>query len=91
LNKVDTVLKTKQPGHILLGGGAAANLLLKQNLRTLGRKYGSELHVPTRNSLLRDNAAMIGVVASLREEYQLPRETNLDRLPNWAVSELSEN
>lgn len=89
LNKVDTVLKTHQPKHILLGGGAAANVLLKQSLRKLAKKYGSQLHVPKQSSLLRDNAAMIGVVANLREEYHLPQEANLDRRPNWTLSEIN--
>lgn len=87
--KIAKILAQRQPKHILLGGGASANILLRKTLRQLARKFESQLHVPSSKKLLRDNAAMIGVVANLRHAKNLPTQTSLDRLPRWPLEELS--
>jgi N6-L-threonylcarbamoyladenine synthase len=85
VHKVKDILKKKAPRHILLGGGAAANIMLRQSLRTLARAQKATLHTPTQARLLKDNAAMIGLVASLRLQENLPLSSVLDRLPSWKL------
>lgn len=83
--KVEKLLLERQPKHILLGGGAAANKQLRLTLRQLAKKVNATLHVPHTSRLLRDNAAMIGLVAELRLEAGLAFSTELDRLPRWPL------
>lgn len=86
-HKISKILVEKKPRHILLGGGAAANLALRKTLRQLAQKFGAQLHVPANKKLLRDNAAMIGVVANLRHAEGLQNEPNLDRRPRWPLEQ----
>jgi len=78
--------------EIWLGGGVAANLSLRKKIRQLLIKYQKQsgkkiqLKVPYSKKLCSDNAAMIGLVASLkyaRNEFSSTKE--LDRKPNWTI------
>ena len=60
-------------GRLAVGGGVAANGVLRRRLRELG----AELHVPAR-SLCTDNAAMIASAARFREPLAYPRYLSLD-------------
>lgn len=86
--KIDRLLSDRPARHILLGGGAAANLQLKKSLRALGKKHSTVLHVPSNKRLLRDNAAMIGVASSLRNEFGLQGTPVLDRMPRWPLESM---
>jgi N6-L-threonylcarbamoyladenine synthase len=60
-------------GRLAVGGGVAANDVLRRRLRQLG----AELHVPAR-SLCTDNAAMIASAARFREPLVYPHYLSLD-------------
>ncbi len=91
LNKVQKALKEHTYKHILLGGGGAANKQLRKKLRIIAKNYSSELHVPNKNSLLRDNAAMIALAAALRLEKNIPLNAEMDRIPHWKLESPDEN
>jgi N6-L-threonylcarbamoyladenine synthase len=60
-------------GRLAVGGGVAANGLLRRRLRELD----ASVHVPVR-SLCTDNAAMIASAARFREPLAYPRYLSLD-------------
>jgi len=51
---------------LLLGGGVANNVVIKNKLRKLCREKNLKLHIPYTKKLNEDNAAMIGVCAYLK-------------------------
>ncbi len=78
--------------EVWLGGGVAANIALRRQLRTTLRKYANlsgkqlPLRVPYHKRLCGDNAAMIGVVAGFkyqRQEFATP--SSLERRPNLSL------
>lgn len=78
--------------EIWLGGGVAANIALRQALRTKLRKYSQQsgkkipLRVPYHKRLCGDNAAMIGLVAGFKyERGEFARQRELERKPNWSI------
>ncbi|MEI6477915.1 MAG: tRNA (adenosine(37)-N6)-threonylcarbamoyltransferase complex transferase subunit TsaD [bacterium] len=72
LVKVEKALKDHpEVSSILLAGGVAANAELRRRLRSLAKKYQLSFHVPANLKLCTDNAAMIGVAASLGIENTL--------------------
>ena len=69
--------------QLLLGGGVAANVELRKRLRKLGRKHGFNLFIPYSLKICGDNAAMIGVAASLNLKVVEPDK--IDRVPNLKI------
>jgi len=69
-----------KPKDFLLGGGVANNLLLRKKLRKICKERGIKLHVPYSKKLNGDNAAMIGVCASLNSKFA--DGVKIDRSPN---------
>ena len=73
---------------LLVGGGVAANQVLKKQLENLGKELEINVHYPANLMLCTDNAAMIGVAAGFkaaRGEFSDPDK--IDRLPRWRVDE----
>ncbi len=71
---------------LLVGGGVAANMTLRDKLCEMGSEIGIRVRFPSNIMLCTDNAAMIGVVAGFkaeRGEYSDPEK--IDRLPRWRV------
>ena len=52
--------------HLLLGGGVANNIEIRNKLRKLCKEKGLKLHIPYSKKLCCDNAAMIGICAYLK-------------------------
>jgi N6-L-threonylcarbamoyladenine synthase len=71
--------------ELWLGGGVAANMTLRSKLRQLAKTHHLPFRVPYTKKLCGDNAAMIGVVGSYKPLKSSP---NLDRQPNWQISQL---
>ena len=74
--------------HLLLGGGVANNNQLRKSLRKLLKSYGIILRVPYSKKLCGDNAAMIGIVAYLKNKNTKNLNAKLediDRVPNAKV------
>lgn len=73
-----------KPKYLLFGGGVANNILLRKKLRELAKKHGIKILLPYSKRLLGDNAAMIGVAASLHPKYIDPAK--IDREPRAKIS-----
>ena len=68
--------------HLFLGGGVAANLYLRSQLRALARARRFHLHTPVTKRLCGDNAAMIALPAALQLSDRAPHSNlALDRQP----------
>lgn len=92
LYKFEKILKTPslsqdtQVEHVLLGGGVAANLYLRAQLRLLAKKYHFTLHTPASKVLCGDNAAMIALPAVLKlQRGHTAIAAEFDRLPNYPL------
>ena len=75
---------------LLVGGGVAANMNLREEIKKLSDEVGLNIHYPPNLMLCTDNAAMIGVAAGFkakRGEFTDPER--IDRLPRWRVDEIS--
>ena len=66
--KLDKALKQYRPKQFLLGGGVVKNKLLRKESQKLARKYNISVHYP-KESLIRDNAAMIGIAGFYQHKY----------------------
>lgn len=62
--KIKKAIKGKTPASLGLAGGVAANSALRKELREIGAEAGLPVHIPP-FEYCTDNAAMIGVAASL--------------------------
>ena len=74
--------------HIAVGGGVAANTLLREKMQQTAEKEGIEVHFVDRK-LSSDNAAMIALAAYKKLEYAektgKPVKKNIDINPNMKV------
>ncbi|MBP9700577.1 tRNA (adenosine(37)-N6)-threonylcarbamoyltransferase complex transferase subunit TsaD [Candidatus Woesebacteria bacterium] len=78
---------TKYPvKSLLIGGGVAANLYLREELRNVASQHKLQIKFPRSRKLCTDNAAMIGIVAYLHP-CEVATAENLDRLPNWKLDQ----
>jgi len=80
--KLNKILLKYQINEIWLGGGVACNMTLRRKMRQAIKPYGLELRVPYSKKLCTDNAAMIGIAASLHS----PITEKIERLPKWEIS-----
>lgn len=78
--------------EIWLGGGVAANIALRQEIRKLLNRYQKitgeklKLRAPYSKRLCGDNAAMIGLVANFKlQRGEFAKESDLDRQPNLKI------
>ncbi|OGJ37568.1 MAG: tRNA (adenosine(37)-N6)-threonylcarbamoyltransferase complex transferase subunit TsaD [Candidatus Pacebacteria bacterium RIFOXYB1_FULL_39_46] len=86
--KLEKLLDQIEIKELWLGGGVAANLILRAKLRSLARSQKLSFRAPYSSKLTGDNAAMIGVAGS----YILARKPSfkaqkLDRRPSWPISQ----
>lgn len=65
--KTEKAIREKQPKSLLVGGGVAANKLLRERLEKMAGEYGIKLFKPEMKYCT-DNAAMIGAGAVVRKE-----------------------
>ena len=88
LYKLDKLLtnSTITYHHLLVGGGVAANLYLRLQLRRLAHRHHLTVHFPYSKRLCGDNAAMIGLVATLQYSAHLSPVSTLDRQPNLSLT-----
>lgn len=73
---------------LLAGGGVAANMKLREEIKKLSDEAGLNVHYPANLMLCTDNAVMVGIAAGFkaaRGEFADPEK--IDRLPRWRVDE----
>ena len=77
--------------RVLLGGGVAVNNRLKTTMRTMVAIQGGSVLFPPFKYLNFDNAAMIGVVASIRAEHGFfaTDDDTIDREPRLSLLQSS--
>ncbi|HQM15811.1 MAG TPA: tRNA (adenosine(37)-N6)-threonylcarbamoyltransferase complex transferase subunit TsaD [Candidatus Woesebacteria bacterium] len=91
IHKVRRVLETPDSNYsaVWLGGGVASNILLRKKLRQLLKNYHLSLKTPYHKRVCADNAAMIGVITSLKLAHLgISPANQLDRQPNLELPTL---
>lgn len=81
--KLKSALAQHPVKELWIGGGVAANITLRAELRQLAKAYNIPLRVPYTNKLCGDNAAMIGLVASQRV---LENSQTFERQPRLSLT-----
>lgn len=90
VKKVEKALSSfPETRQLLVGGGVAANQVLRRKLRSLARPFEVEVLFPTAANLCSDNGAMIAVAAWMNiEAGQKPAEpSSIDRVPYLSLEE----
>lgn len=88
MDRIKRAFEQETPKMMLLGGGVAANILLRKKLRSLCKTFKVKLLIPSNKKLCMDNAAMIGVAAyykAQRNEYA-QSERDVDRQPGATLA-----
>jgi N6-L-threonylcarbamoyladenine synthase len=80
-------LDPRQPRHLVVAGGVAANRRLREALAALAARAGYELHVPPA-SLCTDNAAMVAWAGIERLEAGLTDPLDFAPRPRWPLAEV---
>lgn len=89
VHKVRKALEQHQVKHLLVGGGAAANTVLRLQLRSVAKMFGTTVYFPQNRKLCSDNGAMIALVGAqkfLKNEFVTTME-NLDREPQLSLNQ----
>ena len=88
--KLKKVLETTSVVTVLLGGGVAANMTLRKMIREVVEPYDLNLYTPYTKKLCMDNAAMIGIVASLKfaQKKSFGDPQAIERIPRWKVDQV---
>lgn len=82
LLKFRRALEAHPVRQIFLGGGAAANLLLRSELRKIAKTAGAKVYTPSSRKLCSDNGAMIAFVGWLKAQRgEFASADMLDRIP----------
>lgn len=69
--KLKKAIEEYLPTQVWLGGGVVASSRLRSQLRSICRQFNIQLTYPYSKKLTTDNAAMIGVAASIKIQTQL--------------------
>lgn len=86
ISKLEKAVKKFKPKTIMLGGGVAANEMLRSRFSKLGKKYHLPYSIP-KFEYCTDNAAMIGLAAYYKITKHVTRNTkhNFSAQPNLAL------
>jgi len=85
--KIKKALEQYEFNQIFLGGGVAANLLLREQLQVVASQHQAQVYWPYSTQLCRDNAAMIAVAGyfqAQRGEFVTDLD-RIDRDPQWRL------
>ncbi|MGE5298185.1 MAG: tRNA (adenosine(37)-N6)-threonylcarbamoyltransferase complex transferase subunit TsaD [Acidobacteriaceae bacterium] len=81
MGKLEQAITLHKPKSIMLGGGVAANKLLRKSFADLANKYRLKFSIP-KFEYCTDNAAMIGLAAYYRLKNKKARVSNETLFPN---------
>ncbi len=88
VHKMRKTLEQYPVRQILVGGGVAANIHLRQQLRRTAAMFGAQAYFPYSRKLCSDNGAMVALVGALKFARQkwikVPQQ--LDRVPQLVLS-----
>ncbi len=89
VHKIRKALEKYPARQILIGGGSAANSLLRTEVRRVARLFGARVLVPANKKLCSDNGAMVALVGSFKylEGKILSDPQSLDRNPQLKLAE----
>ena len=85
--KLLAALKTTGVKHLVLSGGVAANSGIRNRLKELSKKHHFKLHLPP-FEYCTDNAAMIGIVGTLKFEMDDYSELSHSSTARYNLSQL---
>lgn len=85
LYKLEKLLEKTAVKELWLGGGVAANVVLRTKLRAVAKKHALTFRAPYSKKLTGDNAAMIGIVAGFKTARSFEK---IDRKPQWPIDTL---
>jgi len=85
--KLLAALKTTGVKHLVLSGGVAANSGIRNRLKELSKKHHFKLHLPP-FEYCTDNAAMIGIVGTLKFEMGDYSELSHSSTARYNLSQL---
>lgn len=89
-HKTARALNNSGAKHLVVAGGVAANLALRQHLHRTAEQAGAQLHLPE-PQFCTDNAAMIAHAAVLRVQAGIQSTSadhNLHLRPRWPLDDL---
>lgn len=91
MKKTKKAMVQKGVSRLVLGGGVAVNQRLRKTMREMVTKLDGSVFFPSYKYLNFDNAAMIGVVAHIREEhgFGIKDDANIDREPRLSLLQSS--
>jgi N6-L-threonylcarbamoyladenine synthase len=81
--------KIFHPKSFLVGGGVAANNVLRKKLRKIAKERNLPILFPPYKKFCSDNAAMIGVCAAIKiqeNKIKPAKIENLERIPRFKIS-----
>lgn len=89
VHKVRKALEKYPVAQILVGGGAAANPLLRAEVRRTARLFGAKVYFPNSKKLCSDNGAMVALVGAYKyADGETTADAKLlDRQPQLAISQ----
>lgn len=91
LKKIEKVLQKYPVKNVLLGGGVAANTVLRDRLTELLAPTGATLSWPYSLQLCQDNGAMIAVAGFMHHSAKYHLVTHVvDRRPQWRLNNFSQ-
>jgi N6-L-threonylcarbamoyladenine synthase len=87
VHKIRKALEKYPVQQVLIGGGAAANALLRIEVRRTARIFGAKVYAPYSKKLCSDNGAMVALVGSFKflEEDFVSNPDTLDRMPQLGL------
>lgn len=91
VKKTEKAIEETGVNRLLVGGGVAINQYLRRMMRDLAKKHKGSVYFPALKYLNYDNAAMIGIVGTIRAEKGLfvTDTKELDRVPRLSLLQSS--
>ncbi|AEE15063.1 O-sialoglycoprotein endopeptidase [Thermodesulfobium narugense DSM 14796] len=82
--KIEKVIEDYQIKEIVLGGGVAANGILRNKVEEICKKYGLGMMVPS-PKFCADNAAMVAICGYDKTLRGISDDLSLDYRPDWKI------
>lgn len=84
--KLKRAIKQYKPKTILVGGGVASSAKVRQQIRSLAKKFDTTVYFPSLPAMFTDNGAMIAIAGFFMARRNEFADADLDRNPNLELS-----